>query len=245
MNKLEPVYIKLDVGFTLFNGKNSGMDPQYTTNIYDATCDFYARGNLDKSWADAVTSSQKLVFKSLFRGNTHLLGTKYLSFFTEGYDYNNDQDYTYEMYTCTWMFDGCTNLTTTPDILPARTLLRGCYQEMYNGCMSLTTAPILPATTLDQYVYQALFRYCSSLNHITMLATQGNTSAGCTSFWVNGVSTNGIFVRHIDSSWPTTGSGSINIPQTWRIIYYDPDDDKYYTDQTKLWECDKYGNIIT
>ena len=133
------------------------------------------------------------------------------------------------MYTCTWMFDGCTNLTTTPDILPASTLLRGCYQEMYSGCTSLTSAPILPAKTLDQYVYQGLFRNCTSLNHITMLAEQGTTSAGCTSFWVNGVSSaTGIFVRHIGAMWQTSGTGGVNVPQGWTFIFFDPDDDKFY-----------------
>ena len=61
-----------------------------------------------------------------------------------------------------YMFDGCTSLTTAPD-LPATTLARGCYESMFSNCTSLTTAPELPATTLAVDCYRGMFYGCTSL----------------------------------------------------------------------------------
>ena len=61
------------------------------------------------------------------------------------------------------MFDGCSSLTTAPSILPATTLTEGCYRYMFNGCTALTTAPALPATTLIQYCYYNMFYGCTAL----------------------------------------------------------------------------------
>jgi hypothetical protein len=60
------------------------------------------------------------------------------------------------------MFEGCTNLTTAPE-LPAATLTYGCYQQMFQGCTSLTKAPKLPATTLAEQCYYGMFSGCTSL----------------------------------------------------------------------------------
>lgn len=60
------------------------------------------------------------------------------------------------------MFNGCTSLTTAPQLL-ATTLGQGCYSYMFCGCSSLTTAPQLPATTLANNCYQSMFQGCTSL----------------------------------------------------------------------------------
>ena len=60
------------------------------------------------------------------------------------------------------MFQGCTGLTIAPT-LPATTLAIGCYNSMFRSCTSLTIAPTLPATTLANYCYQNMFRSCISL----------------------------------------------------------------------------------
>ena len=60
------------------------------------------------------------------------------------------------------MFYGCTSLTTAPE-LPATTLKYGCYYSMFQGCTSLTTAPELPATNLGEYCYQSMFYGCTGL----------------------------------------------------------------------------------
>ena len=60
------------------------------------------------------------------------------------------------------MFDGCTSLTTAPE-LPATTLASGCYNSMFVNCTSLTIAPALPATTLTYNCYSVMFYGCTSL----------------------------------------------------------------------------------
>ena len=60
------------------------------------------------------------------------------------------------------MFRGCTSLTTAP-ALPATTLAYSCYFNIFYGCTSLTKAPVLPATTLADFCYDSMFRDCTSL----------------------------------------------------------------------------------
>ena len=60
------------------------------------------------------------------------------------------------------MFANCTSLTTAPE-LPATTLADGCYGFIFFGCTSLTTAPELPATTLAEYCYYDMFYGCTGL----------------------------------------------------------------------------------
>ena len=73
------------------------------------------------------------------------------------------------------MFQGCSSLTTAPE-LPATTLANGCYYYMFQGCSSLTTAPELPATTLASYCYQGMFSNCTGLT--TAPALPATTLAG-------------------------------------------------------------------
>ena len=48
-------------------------------------------------------------------------------------------------------------------VLPATTLTKSCYQNMFFGCGKLQTAPELPATTLTQDCYKFMFKYCYGL----------------------------------------------------------------------------------
>jgi hypothetical protein len=73
-------------------------------------------------------------------------------------------------------------------ILPATTLVEGCYQGMFSDCELLTTAPELPATTLADRCYYGMFRSCSGLTTApalpaTTLASNcySNMFVGCTS----------------------------------------------------------------
>ena len=75
------------------------------------------------------------------------------------------------------MFDGCTNLTSAPE-LPATTLAEYCYTTMFQGCTSLTTAPELPATTLAFSCYSGMFQSCTSLTTAPELPATSMTN-GC------------------------------------------------------------------
>ena len=66
----------------------------------------------------------------------------------------------------TGMFKGCTGLTSLPaDLLPAKTLAAKCYAQMFHSCTGLTTLPanLLPATTLESHCYAYMFTGCSGL----------------------------------------------------------------------------------
>ena len=54
------------------------------------------------------------------------------------------------------LFNGCTSLTTAP-ALPAIVMASECYAGMFGNCTALTTAPTLPATTLAEYCYYYMF----------------------------------------------------------------------------------------
>ena len=60
------------------------------------------------------------------------------------------------------MFRNCQGITTAPE-LPATTLANNCYQAMFYNCSGLTTAPALPAPTVVRECYTSMFYGCSSL----------------------------------------------------------------------------------
>ena len=114
------------------------------------------------------------------------------------------------------MFRGCTSLTTAPTILPATTLSQGCYQNMFDGCTSLTTAPELPAKTLSISCYAYMFAGCTLLNYIKCLAlsVEDNNTNG----WVSDVAPKGTFVKDINMTGWSTGNGGI--PSGWVVEDY-------------------------
>ena len=73
------------------------------------------------------------------------------------------------------MFFGCAGLTAAP-ALPATTLAQGCYNGMFRGCASLTAAPALPATTLADSCYYAMFGGCAGLTAAPALPAETMTS---------------------------------------------------------------------
>ena len=111
------------------------------------------------------------------------------------------------------MFQGCTSLTTAP-ALPATTLAGYCYSYMFQGCTSLTTAPELPATTLAGSCYSYMFQNCTSLNYIKALFTT-TPSSTYTSNWVSGVASTGIFVKSDAATWNVTGNNGV--PNGWTV----------------------------
>jgi hypothetical protein len=111
------------------------------------------------------------------------------------------------------MFYNCTSLTTAPE-LPATTLTERCYQSMFENCTSLVIAPELPATTLIPNCYYYMFTNCTNINYIKCLATDISATE-CTTYWVNGVSSTGTFIKHPDMNNWTTGDDGI--PYEWTV----------------------------
>ena len=142
---------------------------------------------------------------------------------------------------CRSMFSSCSNLITNNISLPATTLAKNCYNWMFYQCKKITSAPELPALTLVEGCYNSMFHTNNKVNYIKMLATDISASNALGN-WVVSVASSGIFVKHINAQWTTTGWAGV--PTNWTVIYYDPAVDKYYTDQTRATECDDHGNPI-
>ncbi|MBR6868132.1 MAG: hypothetical protein IKN02_07905 [Prevotella sp.] len=67
------------------------------------------------------------------------------------------------------MFGSCTGLTRLPEkFLPATTLAEECYGGMFRKCSGLTSLPesLLPATTLTNRCYDNMFISCSGLESL-------------------------------------------------------------------------------
>ena len=113
------------------------------------------------------------------------------------------------------LFSGNNNLTSAENmILPATTLSRSCYYEMFDNCKYLTTAPELPATTLTRECYYYMFYGCSRLNYIKCLATDISADE-CTSCWTSGVASSGTFVKN--SSMSRWSRDVFGIPKNWTV----------------------------
>jgi hypothetical protein len=112
------------------------------------------------------------------------------------------------------MFEGCTSLVQAP-ALPATTLVSGCYMYMFYGCTSLTKAPELLARTFAIDCYTKMFAGCSQLNSITMLGIYSYDASMCTDGWVEGVASNGTFIK--SNAMRSLPSGSSGIPSGWTI----------------------------
>lgn len=112
------------------------------------------------------------------------------------------------------LFSGIGVIGASNLVLPATTLSKECYSNMFGGCTSLTTAPVLPATSLSNGAYLSMFYNCQNLNYIKCLATDLSANS-CTRFWVYDVSATGTFVKKAGVEWP---SGNDGIPNGWTVI---------------------------
>ena len=115
---------------------------------------------------------------------------------------------------CRGMFQGCTSLKKIPAILPAETLVSGCYSYMFCECPEIERAPELPALTLVSNCYQAMFQSCTKLNYIKAMFTTA-PSMSYTQTWVYGVASRGTYVMNNDATYTTRGSNGI--PTNWTV----------------------------
>ena len=85
---------------------------------------------------------------------------------------------------------------------------------MFYGCTSLVEAPELPATTLAERCYSDMFYGCTSLSYIKMMATD-ISATDCLSNWVNGLPSDGIFVKNEAAIWDVVGTSGV--PEGWTV----------------------------
>ena len=113
-----------------------------------------------------------------------------------------------------YMFSGCTSLTSAPE-LPATTLKDYCYYYMFYGCSRLTSAPELPARTLANYCYGSMFYNCTLLSSVEVAFTAWNPS-NATSNWLYGVASNGTFT--CPEGLDTTTRNASHVPAGWTVV---------------------------
>ena len=161
-----------------------GSNTQYATSTsyyscFGGTATFNASGNImsligGDNFSGLTTLSAQYAFLSLFKSSNVISAINLILPATTlaSYCYYN-------------MFNGCTSLTTTPE-LPATRLASYCYNSMFYGCTSLKTVPELPATTLESYCYRSMFNGCTSLTTAPEILPATTLASYCYQSMFNG-----------------------------------------------------------
>ena len=116
-------------------------------------------------------------------------------------------------YCYSYMFNGCTGLTSAPE-LPATTLANYCCIGMFRDCTGLTSAPELP-DAYASYVYNEMFNGCTKLSLIKVHFRSWNNITGA---WVANVASTGTFYK--PSALPEE-YGTSKIPTGWTVVNID------------------------
>ena len=149
LNKGEKVYFRNDNGYFCYMG-SSGRH----SHMFSSDENIKVGGNIKSllNYKDMNgTKLKKGCFNNMFSGAEYLSDAKNLIL--------NDTNLADSCYYS--LFENCHSLTNTP-VLPAYTLARKCYLQIFKGT-AITTAPKLPATKLAPYCYKNLFENCQSL----------------------------------------------------------------------------------
>ena len=85
---------------------------------------------------------------------------------------------------------------------------------MFQACSKITQVPDLPAETLVKDCYKEMFRGCSVLKNIKCLATSDINYNNSTTNWVAEIGGNGTFTKKNGATWPNGNSG---IPAGWTV----------------------------
>lgn len=116
------------------------------------------------------------------------------------------------------MFNGCTGLTTGPDLSSITSIGKNGMGSMYSGCSALTTAPnLINVTSAGSGAVLALFNGCSSLT--TAYAPTITWDGFSTSYnWLSGVAASGTLYADssIASSIPTNNASGC--PSGWTVV---------------------------
>ena len=172
-------------GDTVFFFANGPANSDATSMTINSSSDCYIYGNVMSLISPNHYSNEKSIsipstFKYLFYENTHiknhpskaiLLPATSTSALCYSYMFYGCTGLTstpkinaisMAPYCCSRMFSGCINLISSYDLL-ATSLADSCCEYMFKGCTSLTSAPKLPATSLVANCYYNMFQDCTSL----------------------------------------------------------------------------------
>ena len=157
LNTGDKMYFRNDTDKFSYGSNNRDYDALYYSKIsFSTNKNTNVGGDIRTllNYIDVETSSmrEKGTFIYLFKDNTHIVDASNLRLQSTNLESGCYQS----------MFQGCTSLTSAPE-LTATSLVNDCYYNMFNGCTSLTTVPVLPATSLNMSCYRSMFQGCTSL----------------------------------------------------------------------------------
>ena len=142
-----------DGGWTSITSNTGSSAPTITVNAGDKV---QFRGN-NTQYANSSYYNSFSGSTASFEAEGNIMSLIY------GDDFKNNLTIS-STYALASLFRNCTKLVSAENlILPSTTLANWCYQEMFQGCKSLTTAPKLPATTLELSAYDDMLASCKSL----------------------------------------------------------------------------------
>lgn len=214
----------------LFAGETSDFTLKAKNKEWNGTVEYSTDKNTWSTWDGSEISSANKKLYLRGKNNTKFYTSNGVRFVLSAkagcygnintlLDYENPPTAVAESSCYRSMFQGCTSLTTAPE-LPATTLAGDCYQLMFSGCTSLTTAPELPATTLANHCYYSMFYGCTSLTTApelpaTKLASNCYQSmfSGCTSLKISSTQTGEYTI-----AWRIPSTGKIKSTATqWNV----------------------------
>lgn len=190
---------------------------------------YYGCTHLTKAAAMTVDDAENSAFWGMYQGCTLLTDAENITI--NSFSGTN---------ICQNMFRQCSSLVDKIPTINASSITNGCFTYMYYLCSNLTKAHSFPALTLLPTCYSFMY-HSTKVNYVKMYATD-ISATNCLTNWLYAVPNNSscIFVKNINAQWTDTGWSAV--PTNWTVIYYDPALDKYYLDQQRNEECDKYGN---
>lgn len=113
------------------------------------------------------------------------------------------------------LFTSLDNLISAENLVLPITLSNRSFYKMFYDCEHLIKAPVLSASTLADSCYELMFSQCLRLTNITCLATD-ISATDCTKEWVDGLPSNGTFVKAASMNDWTIGINGI--PSGWNVI---------------------------
>lgn len=163
--------------------KISYSDFQYRTTGQTEWTDYTSESDI------TVNTNEYVQFRGKPSSTRTLVKTKFVM--TEG-SFNASGNvmsllYGHEMedYAFQDLFNRCDRLKSASELLlPAATLTKNCYSNMFYGCTNLTAAPALPAENLADYCYSFMFDNCDSLKNAPTLPAE-NLADHCYSYMFN------------------------------------------------------------
>ena len=178
-----------------FTGETSDFTLKATRKVWNGTVEYSTDRTQWTTWNGTAISSHNKRLYLRGSGNTTFYtntGAKFVLSAKAGcsgnlntlLEYSNPPTTLSADNTYLRMFEGCTNLTTAPD-LPATTLSPYCYCSMFEGCTNLTKAPDLPATTLASWCYYNMFTDCTNLTTAPKLPAT-TLASSCYSYMFSG-----------------------------------------------------------